>query len=98
MQIAGISSAASAPAAGQNAAKAGPSSGSFADLLESLTKDLSQTEQNASSTAAKAALGESVDLHNVAIASELESLAFQLALQMRNKMVEAYQEIFRMQV
>lgn len=38
------------------------------------------------------------DLHQVMIAQEKASLAFQLTLQVRNKMVEAYQEVMRMQI
>ena len=42
--------------------------------------------------------GEVDDLHKVMIAEEKAALAFQLTMQVRNKMVEAYQEIIRMQI
>ena len=42
--------------------------------------------------------GESVDIHQVAMATQQSQLAFELFLQMRNKVVQAYQEIMRMQL
>ncbi|MFE5319606.1 flagellar hook-basal body complex protein FliE [Paenibacillus sp. NPDC056579] len=44
------------------------------------------------------ARGENVDVHQLTIASEKASLGLQLTVQVRNKVVEAYQEIMRMQV
>jgi flagellar hook-basal body complex protein FliE len=44
------------------------------------------------------ALGENVEVHQVIMAAEEASLAFQLTVQIQNKLVEAYQEIMRMQV
>lgn len=44
------------------------------------------------------AAGENVQLHDVMIASEKSSVAVQLATQVRNKLLEAYQEVARMQV
>lgn len=44
------------------------------------------------------AKGESVDLHQVMIASQKASVTLQAALEIRNKAVEAYQEMMRMQV
>ena len=44
------------------------------------------------------ALGGERDLHDVVLAVELESLSFDLAVQIRNRLLEAYSEVFRMQV
>ena len=46
----------------------------------------------------KVASGEPVELHDVMLAQERASLGFELAVQVRNKLVEAYQDIMRMQV
>ena len=46
----------------------------------------------------KLALGKEVDLHEVMIASQKASVTMQLTLEIRNKAVEAYQEMMRMQV
>jgi flagellar hook-basal body complex protein FliE len=43
-------------------------------------------------------VGESDDLHGVMIAMEKASLSFQLTLAVRNKVIEAYQEVMRMQI
>jgi flagellar hook-basal body complex protein FliE len=66
----------------------------FTELLNSL----SQTEQNTGALVQRAAAGEDVDVHDVMIATQAESLAFQVGLQVRNKLVEAYHEVFRMQM
>ena len=42
--------------------------------------------------------GENVPLHQVMIATEEASVSFQLMVEVRNKLLEAYQELMRMQV
>jgi len=42
--------------------------------------------------------GESEDLHSTLIAVQQADLSFQMMMQVRNKLVQAYQEITRMQV
>lgn len=71
---------------------------SFSRLLKDVVAELGRTQETADVSITRLALGEPVDLHQVALEVEKASLAFQLALQVRNKMVEAYQEIMRMQV
>ena len=44
------------------------------------------------------ALGNNVPIHQVMIALENSKLSYQFAVQIRNKLVEAYQDITRMQV
>lgn len=83
-----LSTAATAPAGGADFGRA------FTDLLDKL----SQTERTTGDLVTRAAAGDDVDIHDVMIATQAESLAFQVGLQVRNKLVEAYQEIFRMQV
>ena len=39
-----------------------------------------------------------MDLHDVVLAAEMESIAFNLAVEIRNRLVDAYGEIFRMQI
>lgn len=71
---------------------------SFGDYLEKALDDLNSLQNQADSMVTRLAAGEPVELHQVALAVEQSSLAFQLALQVRNKLVEAYQEVMRMQV
>jgi flagellar hook-basal body complex protein FliE len=42
--------------------------------------------------------GEPIDLHEVMISAEEASVAFDLMMEIRNKLLEAYQEIQRMQI
>ncbi|QOY34465.1 flagellar hook-basal body complex protein FliE [Anaerobacillus isosaccharinicus] len=55
--------------------------------------------QHASSRATeKLARGESIDLHQVMITAQKASISLQATIEVRNKVVEAYQEVMRMQV
>ena len=59
---------------------------------------LSQTQGNSDALIQKLAAGENVDLHQVMIATEQTDISFKVALAMRDKLVEAYQEMMRMAV
>ncbi|HEY66046.1 MAG TPA: flagellar hook-basal body complex protein FliE [Caldilineae bacterium] len=71
---------------------------SFGELVRDALEQLNRLQQEADDAATRLALGEPVDLHDVMIAVQKADLGFQLALQVRNKLIEAYQEIMRMQV
>ncbi|MCL5256741.1 MAG: flagellar hook-basal body complex protein FliE [Chloroflexi bacterium] len=71
---------------------------SFGKYLEQAVSNLNSLQNQADTMVNKLATGEPVELHQVALAVEQSSLAFQLALQVRNKLVEAYQEVMRMQI
>lgn len=60
--------------------------------------EVSRLQKGAERLANEAAIGGDVDLHDVMIAAEKASVAMQLTLQVRNKLVEAYQDVMRMQV
>lgn len=71
---------------------------SFSKILgESLDK-VANMENEAANLGNQLAAGQGTDMHTVMIASEKASLAVQLTVQVRNKAVEAYQEIMRMQM
>jgi flagellar hook-basal body complex protein FliE len=59
---------------------------------------LNTTQQAADAGAAQLAAGAPVDLHQVMIQMEQANLSLGLALQVRNKLIEAYQEISRMPI
>ncbi len=42
--------------------------------------------------------GQQTDIHQVALSIQKADLTFELALELRNKMMQAYQEVMRMQV
>jgi flagellar hook-basal body complex protein FliE len=70
----------------------------FGQIFANAIDQLTQKEQAADQTAIQLASGKDVELHQVMLAMQEADLTFQLALQVRNKLVEAYQEIMRMQV
>jgi flagellar hook-basal body complex protein FliE len=72
--------------------------GGFADLLGKAIGQLQSVSDNADAKVNAMASGQDVELHDVMLAVETESIAMTLATTIRNKAVEAYQEVFRMQV
>ena len=70
----------------------------FSKQLTDALKNVNEMQVKADDMATKLVLGEVDDLHQVTVAMEQAKLSLQLAVQVRNKIVEAYQEIARMQV
>ena len=71
---------------------------SFAGTLQKAMENVNNLQVNAEDAAKKLAMGQAEDVHQVMIAVEQAKLAMQLTVQVRNKVVEAYQEISRMQI
>lgn len=71
---------------------------SFADLLKKAVEDLNQSQVKADKVVEGFLAGDIQDVHQVMIAMEEARLTMQLAVEVRNKIVEAYQEISRMQI
>ena len=81
------------------AADPGSASGSsFGPALAHAVQGLAQEQQTADAQSQALALGQTTDIAGVTMAVERANLAMQLAVQVRNKAVDAYHEIFRMQV
>lgn len=74
------------------------SPGGFADLVKEGFDKLERLESEADGQVRKLLSGEPVELHRVILAGEQASLAFDLLMSVRNKVVDAYQEVMRMQV
>jgi flagellar hook-basal body complex protein FliE len=83
-----------APAGAGNDAAAG----GFGQALSHAITNLNETQSAADDASVRMAAGDPIDLHEVMLARETASLHFQLAVQVRNKLVEAYQDVMRMQV
>lgn len=73
-------------------------SGAFSDILQKTLGTVQSLQSDAASAAQKFMTGESEDVHTVALAGQKAELAFELGLQVRNKVVSAYQEIMKMQL
>lgn len=71
---------------------------SFREVLAEQFKALNENQRRADALTLKYLTGEVQDLHQVILALEQANLSLQLAVQVRNKVIEAYQEISRMQV
>lgn len=70
----------------------------FGDILKETLNKVNSAQIQAEKMANDFAIGNDVQLHQVIIATEKASLALQLTMQIRNKAIDAYQEIMRMQV
>ena len=75
-----------------------PAGQGFDALLNGITKNPAEGQSQADTLAMKVAAGEPVELHEAIIAMEQANVSLQFALQVRNKLVEAYQEVMRMQI
>ena len=71
--------------------------GSFADSLAGAIQKVDQIQVDADVQAEKVAMGGG-NLHEMSLALEKADVAMRLAMKVRNKVVEAYQEIMRMSV
>jgi flagellar hook-basal body complex protein FliE len=89
----------SVPSAGGIRKMEKPYSGpSFKDSVSKFVAKVNELQLTAADNAERLAAGEQMNLHDVLIQQEQASLAFQLTLQMRNRIVEAYQEVMRTQI
>jgi flagellar hook-basal body complex protein FliE len=73
-------------------------SNGFANTLMDAMKELNNVQQDARNKQGAFMSGQPVDYHDLMISMEKASTAMQLTLAVRNKVLEAYQEISRMQV
>lgn len=84
----------STPGTGQDDALAAQ----FADVLRNAIGRVEGSGASAGRAVEEFLSGGSQDLHSVALASQKASLEFEMLLQVRNKIVHAYQEVMRMQL
>lgn len=79
-------------------AQADSTSASFDSTVRGALEALDRSQKGAEEEIARVVTGDSPDLHRAIIALQTADLNFQLALQVRNKFIGAYEEIMRMQV
>jgi flagellar hook-basal body complex protein FliE len=70
----------------------------FSSVLSDAIGRVEQFQQNAHSSIGKFLSGEDEEVHKVALATQQATISFDLFLQVRNKVVSAYQEVMRMQM
>jgi flagellar hook-basal body complex protein FliE len=98
-QIGSVRTPALAPdaAAASTGASSPVSSSPFSDLLTDAVGQVNQLEAQAQSTVEGLMTGSGVDVHQAMIATQKADMAFEMALAVRNKAVQAYQQVIGMQ-
>jgi flagellar hook-basal body complex protein FliE len=101
--LSGIGSAVTGAASaltGTGATNSATSSGAatpFSGILQSMMEQTSELDTKASQAVTGLLSGQGVEIHDAMIATEKADMAFELALQVRNKAVGAYQQMMGMQ-
>ncbi len=75
-----------------------PTEGSFSSVLGQMVQDVNGKQVAASQALQDLQSGQNVSLHQTMIAMEEASVSFQLMVEVRNRLLDSYQEIMRMQV
>jgi flagellar hook-basal body complex protein FliE len=91
--LSGIGSGTAATSTGSLGAASTP----FSELLTDAVGQVDQLETQAHAAVAGLMTGTGVDVHQAMIATQKASMAFELALAVRNKAVQAYQQVIGMQ-
>jgi flagellar hook-basal body complex protein FliE len=81
----------------QNTAQTAPLA-SFQQFFADAVNQTNGLQNQAEEAQKRLLIGESDDIHGVMIAMEKANMAFQLTLAVRNKVIDAYQEVMRMQI
>jgi flagellar hook-basal body complex protein FliE len=75
-----------------------PSGSGFGSMLEGLVSMVGESDAKANALTNSVMLGNSSQLHQSVIAMQEASVALSLMVQVRNKLVDSYQELMRMSV
>ncbi len=84
------------PSKSPEPSKGGP--GQFQDVLQNMIQDISKLQVDADQAIEKVQLQNTGSIHEAMIALEKADISFKVMMQVRNKILEAYQEIMRLQV
>jgi flagellar hook-basal body complex protein FliE len=94
-----INPAVLAPAVAQPASAIPQKTGAdFQSFLKNAIQGVEQTRANATDSVNRFLSGENEEVHQTVLATQQAELSFELFLQVRNKVVQAYQEVMRMQM
>lgn len=72
--------------------------GGFADMLKQTIEDVNRDQSEADKAIRELIAGRTKNIHETMLAVERAEMSLKLMTQMRNKIVEAYKEVMRMQV
>jgi len=87
-----------ASGSGLSAIGSKPADSSFAGMLGRMVEDVNAKQHIAAQAMEDLQSGRNVSLHQAMIAMEEASVSFQLMVEVRNKLLDSYQELMRMQV
>lgn len=93
----GAASPASGAATALTAAGGSAAPAPFGDLLTDAVGQVNQLDEQARAAVEGLMAGTGVDVHQAMIATQKADMAFELALAVRNKAVQAYQQVMGMQ-
>lgn len=94
-----IAGSSPSPAAAPGAAKAGrPGGDPFADLMKSELQQVNHQHQHADEMVKQLVEGQTDNIHGVVLSVAKADLAFRMMLEIRNRVIDSYQEVMRMQV
>ncbi len=85
-------------AAPRNAPSAAPQGGGFGEALKTAVAEVNSQQQEADRAIEEVQTGQNRNLHEAMISMEQADISLRLMVETRNKVIEAYQEIMRMQV
>lgn len=71
---------------------------SFSSLLGKMVSEVNAQQQTAAQSVSALQSGQNVPLHQAVISMEEANVSFQLMVEVRNRLLESYQEIMKMQV
>ena len=80
------------------AAATGSGASPFQDVLADAIQKVEAFQANAEGSVNRFLSGEGEELHQVALKTQQADLSFQMFMQVRNKIISAYQEVMRMQI
>ena len=96
--MSGVTSGAAGVLTAATAGASGATGGApFAGMFRSMVEQTSALDQKASDAVTGLLNGQGVEIHDAMIATQKADVAFELALQVRNKAVAAYQQMMGMQ-
>lgn len=96
-RIEGISFPSELPELSGSKPKTG-AAGSFGETLNSAIKQVVEAQQQAEEAVQGLAQGQGTDVHTAMLAMQKADTSFQMMMQVRNKLISAYEEVMRMQV
>ena len=82
----------------QNTTKSKDGQGDFFSTLNNFMGEVNQLQQDSGESVKNLVSGDITNIHDVMVAVEKASVSFELMMEIRNKVIEAYREVMRTQI